>query len=86
MTDISYRPLLVLKGLLFLAIAALSGTLVLLINGRWVELLFLFLCIWSSCRFYYFLFHVLEKYVGLDGRYAGISDLFMRLWRQAKGK
>ena len=30
----------------------------------------------------YFLFYVLERYVGIEGRYAGIIDLGLRLWRR----
>ena len=41
-----------------------------------IVLLLLALCIWAFCRFYYFLLYVLEKYVGVEGRYAGVWDLF----------
>ncbi|MER2563731.1 MAG: hypothetical protein ABTQ32_23580 [Myxococcaceae bacterium] len=36
---------------------------------------------WSSARAYSFLFYVLERYVGVEGRYAGLLDLIKRLRR-----
>jgi hypothetical protein len=33
------------------------------------------LLVWSSCRFYYFLFYVLERYVDPRLRYAGLLAL-----------
>jgi hypothetical protein len=50
-------------------------------DWRW-EIPALAMCIWASCRFYYFLFYVLERYVGIEGRYAGIWDLLTRLRRR----
>jgi hypothetical protein len=35
------------------------------------------LLVWASCRFYYFLFYVLEHYVDRTMRYAGLLDLLM---------
>jgi len=35
------------------------------------------LLVWASCRFYYFLFYVLERYVDPTMRYAGLFDLLM---------
>jgi hypothetical protein len=32
------------------------------------------------------LFYVLERYVGLNGRYTGIVDLCQRLWQQKSPK
>ena len=42
---------------------------------------FLLTCVWAACRFYYFLFYVLERDVGIEGRYSGLIDLCQRLWR-----
>jgi hypothetical protein len=35
----------------------------------------LILLVWAACRFYYFLFYVLERYVDPRLRYAGILAL-----------
>jgi hypothetical protein len=42
------------------------------------------LLVWSSCRFYYFLFYVLEKYVDPGLRYAGLFALMAALWRKRR--
>jgi hypothetical protein len=38
--------------------------------------------VWASCRFYYFLFYVLEHYVDPTMRYAGLLDLLMGMKRR----
>ena len=80
MGDLTSRRLIVLKGVLFAFMAALSGVLVVIGEDWWWRAGTLLICVWSSCRFYYFLFYVLERYVGIAGRYAGILDLLKRLW------
>jgi len=32
------------------------------------------ICIWSFCRFYYYLFYVLDRYLGREKRFAGVFD------------
>lgn len=72
--DIRSKPLLHAKGLLFLltGLIAVGGILIESPNLRTVALLGI--GIWSFCRFYYFLFYVLEKYAGRERRYAGVMD------------
>jgi hypothetical protein len=62
-----------LKGLLFLAVGAISASLVVLENPSWRVGLLLALSIWSFCRFYYFAFYVIEKYVDPTFRFAGLT-------------
>jgi hypothetical protein len=35
--------------------------------------------VWGFCRFYYYLFYVLERYAGRDRKYAGIVDALRKL-------
>ena len=79
MADLRNRKLIVAKGLLFLGIGLLCGLYIVLLTRSALVLLLLALCIWAFCRFYYFLFYVLEKYVGVEGRYSGLWDLLRRL-------
>jgi hypothetical protein len=81
MGDLTSRGWIVAKGVMFPVIVVLAGAGVLLHEGFWFRLCLLLVCLWAACRFYYFLFHVLERYVGVDGRYAGLIDLCQRLWR-----
>ena len=81
MADLKSRVWIVAKGIMFAVIVVISGACVVLRDDRWMRLGLLIVCVWAACRFYYFLFYVLERYVGVEGRYAGIFDLMRRLWR-----
>ncbi len=78
--DLTSRSWIVAKGVLFALVVLMSGAGVLLHDDRWIRFVLLLVCLWAACRFYYFLFHVLERYVGVEGRYAGVCDLCRRLW------
>ena len=72
--DIRSKPLLHAKGLLFLlaGLIALGGVLLESPHLRTAALLAI--GVWSFCRFYYYLFYVLENYAGRGRRYAGVFD------------
>ena len=82
MGDLTSRGWIIAKGALFAVIVLMTGGLLILFDDWRHELPLLLICLWAACRFYYFLFHVLERYVGLGGRYAGIMDLLRRLRRR----
>jgi hypothetical protein len=85
MGDLKSKRLIVIKGSLFLALSAAAAGLILLddLSVRMAALLALL--VWSSCRFYYFLFYVLEKYVDANLRYAGLLALIGALRRRHRG-
>lgn len=74
-TDLTSKPLLIAKGIMFLGIAACSAYLILSESPTLRCAVLLMLLAWSSARFYYFLFYVLERYVDPSLRYAGIIAL-----------
>ncbi len=80
--DLTSTRWLVAKGVLFFGIVVMSGGLLVVEEARLVRLALVLLCVWSSARAYYFLFYVLERYVGVEGRYAGVVDLLARLRRR----
>ncbi|MBL8933452.1 MAG: hypothetical protein JNM69_02805 [Archangium sp.] len=80
--DLTDKRWIVAKGLLFFAIVAVSGALSIIEDDRRVRGALVALLVWSSARSYYFLFYVLERYVGIEGRYAGLLDLITRLRRR----
>lgn len=84
MPDLKSKPLIVLKGILFAIIASLACTANLLDDRLAVRAAALVFCVWAACRFYYFLFYVLEKYVDASLRYAGIFALFRSIHRRPK--
>ncbi len=75
MTDLTSKKVIVAKGLMFLGIAMVTALLLLFENPTLKLGVLLALLVWSSCRFYYFLFYVLEQYVDPTMRYAGLWDL-----------
>lgn len=80
--DLTDTRWVVAKGLLFFVIVLVSAGLLVVEDERLVRVGLVALCVWSSARAYYFLFYVLERYVGVEGRYAGVIDLLRRLRAQ----
>ncbi|MBI4348564.1 MAG: hypothetical protein HY553_17115 [Elusimicrobia bacterium] len=74
------------KGFLFLGGAAIGASLVWAESPTVRSALLLAVTIWCACRFYYFAFYVIEKYV--DGRYrfAGLLDFAGYLLRARPGR
>ena len=79
MTDIKSKKLIVIKGLLFISIAAFSAFGIALYCPRIEVIALLLILIWSSARSYYFLFYVLEKYVDPKLKYTGIIQLIKNM-------
>jgi len=79
MKDLSDPKWIYLKGFLFLFIGLISAALVLIEVPTLRIAGLLALMTWGFCRFYYFAFYVIEKYV--DGRYrfSGLAS-FVRFW------
>ncbi len=76
---------IVAKGIMFLGIAVLASVLILLEMPSFEVAMLLALLVWASCRFYYFLFYVLERYVDPTMRYAGLWDLLQGMKRRRDG-
>lgn len=82
MTDLKSRKWIVAKGVMFLGLAVITAALIILEMPSLKLAALLAVLIWASCRFYYFLFYVLEHYVDPTLRYAGLWDLVMGLTRR----
>ena len=74
-----------LKGALFLLLGLLCATLLLLERSSLVDALLLVVAVWSFCRFYYFAFYVMEKYVDAEYCYSGLLD-FVRYMMAGKAR
>lgn len=72
--DIQSKWLLHSKGLLFLVIGLMACGGILLEAASLRVLFLMVVGVWGFCRFYYYLFYVLEHYAGRDRKYAGIFD------------
>lgn len=62
------------KGALFVVLGLLSATVLLLQVPTLKTLALLCVTVWAFCRFYYYLFYVLERYLGRNQRFAGMTD------------
>jgi uncharacterized membrane protein len=71
-----------LKGILFLLIGIIAAILIFLDNPKWQTALLLALAIWSFCRFYYFAFYVIEKYVDPNCKFSGLISFVKYLLRR----
>ena len=82
MADLKSKGWIVAKGIMFAGIALAAAVLVFTEMPSFRLALLLTLLVWASCRFYYFLFYVLERYVDQTMRYAGLFDLLMGMRRR----
>jgi hypothetical protein len=78
---LSSKGLIVAKGLMFLALAGLAAALLLLETPSLRVAALMAILVWASCRFYYFLFYVLHRYVDPGLRYAGLLALLGQIRR-----
>lgn len=72
MKDLASATWIKVKGLLFLLLGMGAAVLLVLENPTWKSALLLALAIWCFCRFYYFAFYVIEKYVDPGYRFSGL--------------
>jgi hypothetical protein len=81
MRELSSKRLIVAKGLMFLVLAGMAATLLFLEAPSLGVALLIAILAWASCRFYYFLFYVLQNYVDPDLRYTGLFALLGQVTR-----
>lgn len=86
MKDLSSPFWIKLKGALFLLIGLAAAALVFLDNPKWQTALLLALAIWSCCRFYYFAFYVIEKYVDPTYKFSGLISFARYFCRRSRKK
>jgi hypothetical protein len=79
MKDLTNPVWIKLKGLLFLAMGIIAVVLLFVGDPRWQTGVLLFVAVWSFCRFYYFAFYVIEKYVDPKYKFSGLIS-FARYW------
>lgn len=86
--DLTSPWLIHAKAILFVVLGVGSATLLILAMPTWKTAALLAVSIWAFCRFYYYLFYVLDRYLGREKRFAGIIDALRYLLslRTAKGK
>jgi hypothetical protein len=85
MKDLTSPAWIKAKGLLFLFLGLLSVTLLFLERPTLQVAVLLIVAVWSFCRFYYFAFYVLERYVDPAYRFSGLFSLARHLLRNPGG-
>lgn len=86
MADIKDWRLLYLKGALFVGLGLLAGTTILLKYPDWQLAWLMVVSIWAFCRAYYFAFYVIEKYIDLSFKFAGLTSVVAYLWKKQHKK
>jgi hypothetical protein len=84
MTDLTNPTVIKLKGFLFLGLGLFAAALLLVLHPEWQVALLVSVAIWSFCRFYYFAFYVIEKYVDSSYRFAGLTSFVRYLFRERR--
>ena len=79
--DIKSPRLLKMKGILFGLLGLVAAVLLLVTSPTVQTAILLVITIWAFCRFYYFLFYVLENYAGRKRPYAGIWDALKEIFQ-----
>lgn len=67
------------KGLLFLLLGLLAAGLLFLERPTFRVAALVVIAVWSFCRFYYFAFYVLERFVDPSFRFSGLFALARHL-------
>ena len=67
-----------------MCLALFSAGLIILLTRSAEICLLLAICVWASCRAYYFAFYVIEKYIDPEFRFAGIGSFLAYLWRKRR--
>jgi hypothetical protein len=84
MKDLTDARWIKLKGILFLLVGALSAALLLLEQPTLKVGVLLAISIWCFCRFYYFAFYIIEKYVDPGYRFSGLWSFACYLLKREK--
>jgi hypothetical protein len=86
MRDLTSPTWIKAKGFLFLLLGLLAGVLLLMDRPTLRTAALLVIAIWSFCRFYYFFFYVLERYVDPSYRFSGLLSLARYLARRNRSQ
>ena len=86
MKDLTSPAWIKFKGLLFLLLGLAAAGMLILEQPTVKTAMLLGLSIWCFCRFYYFAFYVIERYVDPAYRFSGLGSFAAYLWRNRGGR
>jgi len=82
MKDLTSAFWIKLKGGLFLLMGIAAAVMLFLSDPNWRTAVLLAVTIWSFCRFYYFAFYVIEKYVDPGYKFSGLISFAQYMFRR----
>lgn len=82
--DLTTRRAIFLKGWLFLFLGLFAVGSLLALHPGWTEAALLAVAVWAFCRWYYFAFYVVERYVDPSFRFAGLGSFVRYLWKSRR--
>ncbi|MDF1756366.1 MAG: hypothetical protein P1U89_26495 [Verrucomicrobiales bacterium] len=82
--DLKSSRLIYLKGFLFLIIGTVSALTLLVESFSLRTGVLIIFTIWGFCRFYYFMFYVVQNYVDPNYRFSGIGSFLSYLLTKKK--
>lgn len=77
-------PWMFVKLLLFVLLAGLAATCLLLQHPSWSTIACLGALTWAAARAYYFAFHVVQHWIDPGYRFRGLSHFFSWCWRRVR--
>jgi len=83
--DLTSPRAILAKGWLFLVLGLLAAGSLLALHLSWETALLLTIALWAFCRWYYFMFYVIEHYVDSNYKFAGLGS-FVRYLLRGAGK
>jgi hypothetical protein len=72
MKDLTHPAWIKAKGILFLIVGILAAVLLILEHPTLKVSVLLAVTVWCFCRFYYFAFYVIERYVDSKFKFSGL--------------
>ena len=74
------------KGALFVLLGILAAVLLFAEVPTIKTAVLICITVWAFCRFYYYLFYVIDRYLGRDKRFSGVFDVLQFLLRGNQDK
>lgn len=79
--DLANAKAILVKGWLFLLLGLMAAGALLALNFSLENAALLLIALWAFCRWYYFMFYVIEHYVDPTYKFAGLGS-FLKYLRQ----
>lgn len=77
--DLSNPVWIHVKGWLFFLLAVIASVGLLVQVLSWQNVALLAIALWAACRWYYYMFYVIEKYVDSEFKFAGLTSVLRYL-------